>query len=464
MGGAISGAFGRSNKSSVSDSRTPFSTNWITCTIEGIITDCSKDASEVTGYDTEYLVGQFIGILMSPFMSYLHSTVLLRRYKDASQFERNMMHLFLKGKSYRRPLIIYTSERQPLYVEISVTTQRNHNTDTSASNTSASNTSASTSSADDLITFCLSFVVRNDLRDSSIYLMSALEPKMFPHFRETKNNLIIANIGYTRGRTDDESDRSKVSIHIEFQEALVRIIKTNFYPYVYIYETSNHGCVLVSNLCCSYNIPGYCASLMVCCLYNLCLATITKLRLNIGVAYGRCQIGALANGEIRIFGNTYDDAHHCRQLSDQANIGCTTDFSYKLTMERVYINSKEPLFGRSFEHLVPVDCFDGCGPNHPNHPINGDPPTKDVKGKTRKISCNRINLAKIDNHVLHESDPGHRSRATSDHRNPHPSPTGSSDSSPEQKDQRIAFVQEEYIGDSGSTTEKTNEKRGALPG
>lgn len=342
------------------------SPNWITCTTDGIICSVSDSALAITEYDRNVLVGKFIGILMSPFMSYLHRHILLPRYKDATPFQRNMMHLFLRGKSYRRPLIIYTLRRTPIYVEISV-----------------SPTSAEPAAAAGEVLFMLSFVVKNDFRDSNVYMMSSLETKLFPHFRETKNDVVIANIGIS---IDTKSDAENVATFCRYHDAIVEVIKRNFYPYIYIYEMTNFGCVLVSNLCCSYNMPRYCASLMVCCLNNIwneTLSTDVKLNsgelnigeLNIGVSYGKCQIGALSNGDVRIFGVTYDEANMCRQWVTAAGtspraaaeIVCTYEYSYKLTMEKIYRN---PLFEKSF-----------------------------TRGQLR---CNRIDLSTIDNSILRE--------------------------------------------------------------
>ena len=211
------------------------------------------------------------------------------------------------------------------------------------------------------------------MRDSSVYLMSSLNAKMFSNFRETKNSIILANIEF-RNR-ELLSDMEQVERYRQIHQTLVDVIKSNFYPYIYIYELNNQACVLVSNLCCSYNMPRYCASMMICCLYNIWNDVAKhKTDLAIGVSYGKCQIGALANGDIRIFGSTYNESIECRQRATPTlNCICVHEFVYKLSVERFY---QIPLF----EKLMSIQASEG-GPT---------------------IRCNTIDLSTIDNSIFHQ--------------------------------------------------------------
>jgi hypothetical protein len=328
--------------------------NEICCDINGFIINVSNDVLSTLLYERNMLVGQFIGIIMSPFMSYIHSTILLPKYKTASKFERNIMHIFLNGKTIKRPLIIYTIMKKPLYVTLSVTVHKNSEQNTF---------------------FKLEFKVVDDFCDSSVFLTSQLSSKLFARFRQTKNPLIMANVEFTNNAKyiTDHSEMKDIDICLNFQQDVIRIIKQHFYPYIYIYETSNRGCVIVSNLCCTYNMPRFCASLIICLLYNIQSVTDKYATLRVGLTYEKGYIGSTANDQIRIFGRVYDNAF-ANMINCGANeVCCSGDFMNKLINEKIY--TKLTTYRRP--------CYDQSGVV-----IN---------------NVNFIDVTKIDNLVLHES-------------------------------------------------------------
>jgi hypothetical protein len=179
--------------------------------------------------------------------------------------------------------------KKPLYVTISVTVYKD----------SAQNT-----------LFKLEFKVVHDFSDTTVFLTSALNTKLFARFRQTKNALIMANVEFTNNSKyiTDHSELKDIDICLNFQQDVIRIIKQHFYPYIYIYETTNRGCVLVSNLCCTYNMPRFCASLVLCLLHNIQLETSNYATLRVGLTYEKGYIGSIVNNQIRIFGKVYDNA------------------------------------------------------------------------------------------------------------------------------------------------------------
>ena len=288
----------------------------IICNLNGYITEVSNDACSELLYEKEMLVGQFIGIIMSPFMSYLHSAILLPKYKNASKFQRNLMHIVLNGKTTKRPLLIYNCVEQPIFVNLSV----------SVFNDLGGNTF-----------FKLLFTTVCDFKNMSVYLTTYLSPKLFTRFRQTTNSIIFANIEFSYSEPNDEM--KQIEIHQNFIDDVIGLIKHSFYPYLYIYETSNNGCVIVSNLCCTYNMPRYCASLIVCFLRNLHFTTAKYVSMKIGVSYDKARIGVLADGQIRIFGNVYDNAIVLRNSCNTGDICCSRDFAHKFTLENMYPNT-----------------------------------------------------------------------------------------------------------------------------
>lgn len=328
----------------------------IVCDLNGYIKSVSVDALSVLAYEQEsMLIDIFIGIIMSPFMSYIHSTVLLPKYKSASKFERNVMHLFLNGKTTKRPLIIYTSTRNPIYVSISVTVITDENSNT---------------------LFKLKFDVIDDFKNSTVHLSCSLNPKLFQQFRQTKNNIIFANIEY-RNKSKYITDRSEIleiNLNIRFQDDIIAIIKRDFYPYIYVYEMTNHGCVVVSNLCVTYNMPRFCTSLMVCFLKKIYETICDYATIKAGVSYEKAYIGAISNDQIRLFGRAYDEAMRNCELCSPYEACVSDEFIYKLNQEKIYIDEDTIYTKKKYN---------------------------DDNTKQKKLSF--INLEEINDKILHES-------------------------------------------------------------
>ena len=45
-------------------------------------------------YEKHNIINQFIGILLSPFMNYLHKNILLPKYKQMNNIQKNIAHGF----------------------------------------------------------------------------------------------------------------------------------------------------------------------------------------------------------------------------------------------------------------------------------------------------------------------------------------------------------------------------------
>ena len=79
----------------------------IKCSTDGYIMDIDDNTLSLLLYEKDNIVNQFIGIIMSPFMNYIHKNILLPKYAQMSDIQKNIAHIFLSALSTRRPLIIY---------------------------------------------------------------------------------------------------------------------------------------------------------------------------------------------------------------------------------------------------------------------------------------------------------------------------------------------------------------------
>ena len=94
---------------------------YLICDEYGIIKKTSDELLSVVEYKSFELDGHFIGVLMSPFMSFLHSSYLLPMYRSMTPEQSERSHQLLSNKTIpNRPLIIYTKSGIPLSVSLQV--------------------------------------------------------------------------------------------------------------------------------------------------------------------------------------------------------------------------------------------------------------------------------------------------------------------------------------------------------
>jgi hypothetical protein len=65
----------------------------------GIIQDISDSLLSLLKYERDVLNSQFIGILMSPFMSYLHTNVYFPKYNRLNRIQKNIVHVLISALS-----------------------------------------------------------------------------------------------------------------------------------------------------------------------------------------------------------------------------------------------------------------------------------------------------------------------------------------------------------------------------
>jgi hypothetical protein len=73
----------------------------------GLIVNATRAALLLVGYGEQDLLGHFLGLIMSPFVSFLHRSFFLPKYRCTSGIDRYKLELYLAAKSVRRPMVIY---------------------------------------------------------------------------------------------------------------------------------------------------------------------------------------------------------------------------------------------------------------------------------------------------------------------------------------------------------------------
>ena len=338
----------------------PVAKQVIICNNNGIIQEVSDDMVTLLQYEKHLLVGEFIGMIMSPFMSYIHNKILLPRYNAANSIQKNLMHIFLAAKTMKRPLIIYNIYREPIYVCISVTVVNNN--------------------------FVLSLCTKSDADDFSVYLQDTIQNNKIPDaFKQSKNKMCVVTLSFRNASRylTDYGVLKTIELHHKFHEDLLDVLKRDFYPYLYIYEITNESVVVVANADWTFNMKRYCASLVLCFLHNLYYVTTPYVTLQTGVVFDSIYHGVI-DRKLRMFGVPMDLSSKYRAQCDENEICCDDNFVQKVVNEGVYTKDDLALYQRTFY----IDGMRHHNSNFVN--ISKLNPDKIVQSSTEKDDSNKI--------------------------------------------------------------------------
>jgi hypothetical protein len=283
----------------------------IMCDTNGIIVDVTNDVVQLLGFEKQVLLSSFIGRIMSPFLSYIHSNVLLPKYHSANNIQKNIIHLFLSGKTVKRPLIIYTITRAPIYVKLYIRLTNKH--------------------------FHIQFSIKNDLRNSSVYLQNNINDGFIVNdrFKKTKNSVVQISLDFKTESTKPNTTLGEIELHNKFHDDIIKILKSYYYPYLYIYEITNEHYMFVLNVEWLFHTTGWCASLAISFLRHVYLETQEYCSFRAGVTYNALYWGFIDN-KMRLFGNEYALSHKLRCQLLQYEIAVDCNFWDKLDSENIY--------------------------------------------------------------------------------------------------------------------------------
>jgi hypothetical protein len=187
------------------------------------------------------LKGKFIGIIMTQFLSYIHSNIILPKYNKLNKCEKKSINIFISANQYKRPMIIYTKSKNPLYVNISIKTCDNDDCD-----------------------FKVEFELIEKLDNSLIYTHEIKKNNQYKIIKKLDNSIVYvreksySNIDYENQYDDFVLSNNKIivisidfrnstqllvesgvikaiEVYKKFHNDVVSLIKTNYYPYIYIF-------------------------------------------------------------------------------------------------------------------------------------------------------------------------------------------------------------------------------------
>jgi len=282
----------------------------IKCNYNGYIIDINEATLILLLYEKHNIINKFIGILMSPFMNYLHKNILLPNYLKMNNIEKNIIHLFLDGLSNKRPLIIYNILNEPIYILLSVKFTK---TD-----------------------FDIIFTVINDIDNANIYTKYINSNNNSSDFKLTKKKLVIIAIDFINSTSLllNEGVLNYIDINKNFHNDIIYIIKKYYYPYIYIYEIIGDAFIIILNAEWNFNITRYTTSLALSFISELIKLTTKYINIRCGITYDNIYYGYIDHN-LRLFGKSIIIATRLEALCND-NINCDTNFLNKLFDEKIF--------------------------------------------------------------------------------------------------------------------------------
>jgi len=356
------------------------SSMFILANSNGEILSVSRTFEERLKYKLGSLRGNHIGEIMTPFMSLLHRKVFLKRYEEATPMQRNVIALNLTAKtSGKRPLLVFDALREPVpvnlhievrcmfdqntskfsnkrppshalshtFTHITTRTQSTTNNKQPIETSSFRQVQKSLFANDDSILakeeelvvgqpylFVAELTIATNDQDfyfcDSVELFSRLERLINCDF-EVCHNAILVNIDLV-GSTQLLSDHGvPQTIHVskKFYSDIVELVRSEYYPYISIYEIVGDGFVLLLNATWTYNLPMISAMIALNFAVKLLAVSSSYIDARVGISMGEIYYGFIGK-KLRIFGEAMNESARLQSVADSGTIVLNREFYAKL--------------------------------------------------------------------------------------------------------------------------------------
>ena len=277
------------------------------CTQKGVILDSNEQVERELLYSKADIRDKFIGMLMSPFISYLHKKVFLKRLKSSTGLEHSRILFKLKDLTNKRPFIVYDLHGLPVYVsvhialhtaaEISALYKELHiKSDYDFSSLKKDEkfvmlqinkilSKKSVAKLETIMKVNTAMTSKSDM----LYMMSKSVTEEMSHtFRLTTNSVVVICIDImdSTQMLMEKGPHHMASISAQFYKDVIDTIKNQFYPFIYIYEIVGDSFMFIVNADWTYNISPFCATISVYFIKNLINQVRDYISIRAGFSYG----------------------------------------------------------------------------------------------------------------------------------------------------------------------------------
>lgn len=324
------------------DKNNPNKYFYIGCNSSGKMIKISNELINILKYTPNELDGKFIGILMSPFISYLYKRYFIPKYENCKyKYKKKIMITDILSKN-KRPLIIYDKNNKPIYVYLYIDVNNFINT------------------LDIVIHIIFEFV--KEPLNNQIYTSETMLLNKTDDFKVSKNKIVIVSIDFKDSTKLLVSNGTvkMINIYKKFHNDVILLIKSKYYPYIYIHEIIGDCFIIVSNINWSYDVINFCASIIISFIFNLYNITKKYINIRIGISYGHLYCGYIDHN-FRLFGIPINLASRLENVCVNNCVCCDENYFNKLLDEKLkniekleYIKAFTELKGLGFTNYYNI--------------------------------------------------------------------------------------------------------------
>ena len=287
---------------------------YIGCNSSGMIVEISNELKTILKYTSDELNGKFIGILMSPLISYLYKQYLIPKYINCRYKKKMITNTLLKNKN-KRSLIIYDKNKRPIHVNLYIDVNNFINT------------------LDTVFHIIFEFVKEPS---RIVYTSELMLLNKTDDFKLSKNKIVIVSIDFKDSTKLLVSGGTVniINIYKHFHNDVILLIKSKYYPYIYIHEIIGDCFIIVSNINWSHDVINFCASIMISFIFNLYNLTKKYIEIRIGISYGHLYCGFIDHN-FRLFGIPINLASRLENVCISNCLCCDENYLNKLLEEKL---------------------------------------------------------------------------------------------------------------------------------
>lgn len=277
----------------------------IICDNQGYIKSCTKPLLNKMRFHAKTLEGQFIGILMSDFMSMLHRHFFISAFHASKGVDRNKLENKMRALHSKRSLIIYDIDKTAHIVHVSIEYK-----------------------SPDFHTLFEFFPESEDLFYSDIL------HKPCSSFKLNSSDAIIIKTDFVKSTDllNTHGALSLIDTSTRFYGKIQDLIRTKYYPYVYLHEVVGDSFVLVMNTDWTYNFQKLCATLAINFVFDLVQQTRDFIEIRTGIGYGQLHYGKIGQS-LTFFGYPMNIAARLENKCNINEINACQTFHKKLVSE-----------------------------------------------------------------------------------------------------------------------------------
>lgn len=250
---------------------------------------------------------------MSDFMSMLHKTFFLRAFAASRGVERSKLESKLKALHHKRSLIIYGVDHVAHYVQLSVVPDGPEATH-----------------------FLLTFEF---VDEPANLFYTAIPISTDGSFRESATNVVIVAMDF-RDSTESLLSRGTLATikdNILFHRSIINLIRSKFYPFVYLHEVIGDSFIVALNAEWTYTSELFCATLAIDFVEEVVRRTRSFVSVRAGISFGKIHYGTIGS-TFRFFGSPMNMAARLESKCafDEINL-CAAVYD-KLVKEVAYLS------------------------------------------------------------------------------------------------------------------------------